>query len=102
MAFTCCAYRSSHRVSDWCPSHRRLPARPFTPMFAATRDTSSPKASRFRSPGYSSVDREFVMQLASKRIHSGRVVDLDKHTVSFPEGSTGELEMVRQPGAAAA
>jgi len=41
------------------------------------------------------------MQLASKRIHSGRVIDLDKDTVRFPDGSTGELEMVRHPGAAA-
>ena len=41
------------------------------------------------------------MQLASKRIHSGRVIDLDQDTVRFPDGSTGELEMVRHPGAAA-
>src|SRR5256885_10845526 len=41
------------------------------------------------------------MQLASKRIHSGRVIDLDTDTVRFPDGSTGELEMVRHPGAAA-
>src|SRR2546427_10487826 len=41
------------------------------------------------------------MQLATKRIHSGRVIDLDQDTVRFPDGSTGELEMVRHPGAAA-
>jgi ADP-ribose pyrophosphatase len=41
------------------------------------------------------------MQLASKRIHSGRVIDLDQDTVRFPDGSTGELEIVRHPGAAA-
>ena len=41
------------------------------------------------------------MQIASKRIHKGRVIDLDVDTVRFPDGSTGELEIVRHPGAAA-
>src|SRR2546427_1172909 len=41
------------------------------------------------------------MQIASKRIHSGRVIDLDVDTVRFPDGSVGELEMIRHPGASA-
>lgn len=41
------------------------------------------------------------MQLASKRIHTGKVITLDVDTVRFPDGSQGELEMVRHPGAAA-
>lgn len=41
------------------------------------------------------------MQLASRRIHSGRVINLDVDQVRFPDGSTGELEVVRHPGAAA-
>ena len=41
------------------------------------------------------------MQLASKRIHTGKVITLDVDTVRFPDGSAGELEMVRHPGAAA-
>ncbi len=41
------------------------------------------------------------MQLDSKRIHTGRVINLDVDTMRFPDGSTGELEMVRHPGAAA-
>ena len=41
------------------------------------------------------------MQLASKRIHTGKVINLDVDTVRFPDGSQGELEMVRHPGAAA-
>ena len=41
------------------------------------------------------------MQLDTKRIHSGRVIDLDVDTVRFPDGSTGHLEMIRHPGAAA-
>ena len=41
------------------------------------------------------------MQIDSKRIHSGRVINLDIDTVRFPDGSTGELEIIRHPGAAA-
>jgi ADP-ribose pyrophosphatase len=41
------------------------------------------------------------MLIASKRIHAGRVIDLDVDTVRFPDGSTGELEIIRHPGAAA-
>ena len=41
------------------------------------------------------------MQLDSRRIYTGRVVRLDVDTVRFPDGSTGELEMIRHPGAAA-
>ena len=41
------------------------------------------------------------MQIAHRRIHTGRVVNLDVDTVRYPDGSTGELEMLRHPGAAA-
>lgn len=41
------------------------------------------------------------MQLASRRVYSGRVVRLDVDTVQYPDGSTGQLELVRHPGAAA-
>jgi ADP-ribose pyrophosphatase len=41
------------------------------------------------------------MQLAHRRIHTGRVVTLDVDTVQYPDGSTGEMEMLRHPGAAA-
>src|SRR3954462_10018284 len=41
------------------------------------------------------------MQIASKRIHTGRVLDLDIDTVRFPDGSSGELEIIRHPGASA-
>jgi ADP-ribose diphosphatase len=41
------------------------------------------------------------MLIASKRVHAGRVINLDADTVRFPDGSTGELEIVRHPGAAA-
>jgi len=35
------------------------------------------------------------------RVYSGRVITLDVETVTFPDGSTGELEIIRHPGAAA-
>ncbi len=41
------------------------------------------------------------MQLAHRRIYTGRVVHLDVDTVRYPDGSTGEMEMLRHPGAAA-
>jgi ADP-ribose pyrophosphatase len=39
--------------------------------------------------------------VSTERIYSGRVVNLDRDTVRFPDGSTGQLEMVRHPGASA-
>lgn len=39
--------------------------------------------------------------ISSRPIHKGPVVDLRVDTVRFPDGSTGELEMVRHSGAAA-
>lgn len=41
------------------------------------------------------------MQLASRRIYTGKVINLDVDQVRFPDGSTGELEIIRHPGAAA-
>src|SRR5260370_738676 len=41
------------------------------------------------------------MQLQSRRVYDGRVVRVDVDTVRFPDGSTGELEIIRPPGAAA-
>lgn len=39
--------------------------------------------------------------LAAERLYTGRVLNLDRDLVRFPDGSTGELEMIRHPGAAA-
>lgn len=41
------------------------------------------------------------MRVATQRIHTGRVISLDIDTVRFPDGSVGEIEMIRHPGAAA-
>ena len=40
-------------------------------------------------------------QIESRRIYTGKIVSLDVDTVRFPDGSTGELEMIRHPGASA-
>ena len=39
--------------------------------------------------------------VSAERRYSGRVIDLDVDTVRFPDGSTGQLEMIRHPGASA-
>lgn len=37
----------------------------------------------------------------SERRYEGRIIHLDVDTVRFPDGSTGQLEMIRHPGASA-
>ncbi|HET8834936.1 MAG TPA: NUDIX hydrolase [Gemmatimonadales bacterium] len=39
--------------------------------------------------------------ISTERLYSGRVVNLDRDTVRFPDGSSGQLEMLRHPGASA-
>ena len=39
--------------------------------------------------------------VSSKRLYSGRIVNLDLDTVRYPDDSIGQLEMLRHPGAAA-
>ncbi|HJQ66825.1 MAG TPA: NUDIX hydrolase [Gemmatimonadales bacterium] len=41
------------------------------------------------------------MPQATRRVYTGRVLNLDVDTVQFPDGSSGELEIIRHPGAAA-
>jgi ADP-ribose pyrophosphatase len=40
-------------------------------------------------------------QIGTKRIHTGKVLNLDIDRVRFPDGSEGELEIIRHPGASA-
>lgn len=40
-------------------------------------------------------------KLSSRRVYSGRIINLDIDAVRFPNGSTGELEMIRHSGASA-
>lgn len=40
-------------------------------------------------------------RISSERLHTGRIIHLDRDTVRFPDGSTGQLEMIRHPGASA-
>jgi ADP-ribose pyrophosphatase len=39
--------------------------------------------------------------ISSTRRYAGRVISVDLDTVRFPDGSQGQLEMIRHPGAAA-
>lgn len=39
--------------------------------------------------------------VSRKPVHQGRIVDLGVDTVRYPDGSTGELEMIRHSGASA-
>jgi ADP-ribose pyrophosphatase len=39
--------------------------------------------------------------IESERLHTGRIINLDRDSVRFPDGSSGSLEMIRHPGAAA-
>jgi ADP-ribose diphosphatase len=40
-------------------------------------------------------------RVATRRAYTGRVINLDIDTVRYPDGSVGELEMIRHPGASA-
>ena len=40
-------------------------------------------------------------KLSSRRVYSGKVFNVDLDRVRFPDGSEGELEIIRHPGASA-
>ena len=42
-----------------------------------------------------------MSRIGSRRVYLGRVISVDVDTVEFPNGTTGELEMVRHSGASA-
>lgn len=42
-----------------------------------------------------------VGRMRSKPVHDGRILRISIDTVRFPDGSVGELEMIRHPGASA-
>jgi ADP-ribose pyrophosphatase len=44
---------------------------------------------------------EDLGQIDSRPVHDGRIVNLSIDTVRFPDGSTGEIEMIRHSGASA-
>ena len=47
------------------------------------------------------VSGEKVGQVESRRVYTGRVISLDVDKVRFPNGTIGELEMIRHSGASA-
>jgi ADP-ribose pyrophosphatase len=54
-----------------------------------------------RETPVSGAPRERKSTIRSQRIYSGRVLNLDVDQVRFPNGTTGELELIRHVGAAA-
>ena len=42
-----------------------------------------------------------MTKTGSRRVYGGRIINVDIDTVEFPNGKTGEMEMVRHPGASA-
>jgi len=42
-----------------------------------------------------------VGRVKTRRAYTGRIISLDIDSVRFPDGSVGELEMIRHPGASA-
>jgi ADP-ribose pyrophosphatase len=45
--------------------------------------------------------KEVKDRMDTRRLYTGRVVNLDMDTVRYPNGQSGELEMIRHPGASA-
>jgi ADP-ribose pyrophosphatase len=54
-----------------------------------------------RSEGPLGAPVERASTVSSRRIYDGRVLNLDLDEVRFPDGSTGQLELIRHSGAAA-
>ena len=42
-----------------------------------------------------------IGKIGSRRLHTGRIINLDLDEIHFPDGSTGSLEIIRHPGASA-
>ena len=40
-------------------------------------------------------------KIRTRRVHTGKIITLDTDTVRFPDGSVGEMDMIRHPGASA-
>lgn len=40
-------------------------------------------------------------KVSSERVYTGKIITLDRDTVRFPDGSIGEMDMIRHPGASA-
>ena len=51
--------------------------------------------------GNSREDSSSPGRISSKRVYSGKVISVDVDEVRFPNGTTGELEVVRHSGASA-
>lgn len=66
-----------------------------------SRDSGSEHAKIVDAAGAGRIGRDKPGQLDSRLLHDGRIVHLSMDSVRFPDGSSGELELVRHSGAAA-
>lgn len=46
-------------------------------------------------------EKDNAGKISSRSVYDGRIISVDVDTVRFPNGTVGELEMVRHPGASA-
>jgi ADP-ribose pyrophosphatase len=47
------------------------------------------------------MNTEGTGKVGGERVYSGRIISVDLDSVRFPDGSVGQLEMIRHPGASA-
>jgi len=62
---------------------------------------SAARAGHVRPSSRGSIVVSDSPRVSTRRMYTGRVINLDLDTVRFPNGTLGELEMVRHPGASA-
>lgn len=65
------------------------------------RFPSRASASWHAPPTPTNTRTQMTGKVSSRRVYTGRIISLDVDLVRFPDGSTGELEMIRHPGASA-
>lgn len=70
-------------------------------MLSLTRDSASYSFITVREHSLAGPREEKLGRISSRRAYTGKVISLDVDTVRFPDGSVGELEMIRHPGASA-
>ena len=61
--------------------------------------TSNSSRDLARGASFSPADKN--PRMSTRRVYAGRVINVDVDTVRFPNGTVGDLEMVRHPGASA-
>src|SRR5947208_7744276 len=87
--------------ATYIPRHCRWSSSATRPLSATGWKHWRSGRSRCTTPTGGPFDAMSSAQIASRRIYTGRVLNLDIDTVRFPNGSSGELEILRHSGASA-